>query len=120
LVIAGLTASPDPVDPRNGEVLTIGFSVNGSANVTVVIYDKQDRVIYQFPQMSVGPGISSVQWNGLTSKGTNAPPGSYIIRAVATNGTDTVNSTVEVAVANKGGNVPGRVTPKGRADRGGH
>lgn len=120
LILSGVTVSPNPFEPRNGEILTIGFNVNGPASVTVAVYDKQDRVIYQFPQINVGPGSLSIQWNGLTSKGTNTPPGSYVIHILATNGTDTVNSSVEVAVANKGGNVPVRATPKGRADKGGH
>jgi flagellar hook assembly protein FlgD len=114
LVLSGVAVSPNPVDPRNGQVLNIYYGVNRPAKVTVFIYDKQLRTVYEFPEQAVA-SASSVQWDGRTSRGTPAPPGAYVVSLVATDGQAVVSQTIEVTVTNKGGNVPGNTSPRGRA-----
>jgi sugar lactone lactonase YvrE len=113
LALSGVAARPNPVDTRNGELLTITYGVSIPSRVTVLIQDKHSRRAYQFSEQSVASG-GSVQWDGRTSWGTPAAPGTYLVTVVATDGQAVVSEAVEIEVANKGGHVPGRPTPKGR------
>jgi len=116
LALNGVAVSPNPVDLRNGQVLNISFGVNMPARVTVFIYDKQHRAVFEFPEQSV-VSVGSVQWDGRTTRGTPAPPGAYAVSLVATNGQTVVSQTLEVTVTNKGGNVPGNTSPRRRASQ---
>ena len=113
LVLAGVSAAPNPVDPRNGELLAISFSLNAAAKVTVLIYDKQLRKVYEAVNLDFGPGSGQVAWNGRTSKGTCAPPGEYVVTVIATDGITVASGSVGVSVQNKGGQTPGSGAGRG-------
>jgi len=103
IVLSGVNAAPDPYDPFHGEVLTIAFALNKAANVTVMIYDKNMRLVYEAPQQGFPAGSSSIQWNGQSNKGVPIIPGTYRITIIANDGVKLASQTVEIQILNRGG-----------------
>jgi len=115
LSLSVLTALPNPAEPRNGGPVVISGSLGRPASVTVSIRDAQGHLVRQYGPQGSEAGAFSFTWDGRTDKGTWAPPGGYRISVLAAAGPNTVCQMVDVALANKGGNVPGGSSARGRA-----
>ena len=107
--------SPNPVAPQAGETLTISVSTDQPVNMTVLIYDKFNNLIFEFPPQSIGAGQTSVQWDGKRENGTIVPPGTYRVTVIVVDGANVVSETMDLFIANKGGQVPG--SPQTPGDR---
>jgi flagellar hook assembly protein FlgD len=83
--------------------------------VSLTVVDKHGRTVYHAGPVTGQPGVLAIVWDGLTDKGTPTPPGAYVLTAVAANGSQQASRNIDLEVANQGGQVPGFVTPRGRA-----
>ncbi|NIO72474.1 MAG: hypothetical protein GTN71_26490 [Anaerolineae bacterium] len=81
-------------------ILSLGLS--RTASTTVEVLDEQDRplatLLYRRRRDS---GSHYLVWDGYDDYGRPAPPGSYIIQAVASTLTATASSAVQVNVASE-------------------
>jgi len=109
LVLSGVSAAPNPPNPRNGVPVAVSFTVNRPASIEVTITDKQGRLVKSLSGQS-SPAI----WDGQTDKGTWASPGVYSVNILARDGTGTASQTVTVMIENKGGNLPTNPGARGR------
>jgi hypothetical protein len=71
---------PNPFNPRT----TISFNLQGSANVSLIIYDEMGREIRRLIDNERGAsGEHKVLWDGKTSSGKSASSGVYYYRIVS-------------------------------------
>jgi len=108
LGVSGVTVTPNPVNPRKGKKLTVGFHVNKAAKVTILIFassssnfKKHLTTTYQSPEQALGAGASTLRWDGRTLQGTPVPPGRYLVTVIATDGVGVASQTVAFSVANE-------------------
>jgi flagellar hook assembly protein FlgD len=113
--MTSLTASPNPFIPKQGQSLRVEVGLAASAMVSLTVVDKQGRTVYHAGPVTGQQGVFAIVWDGLTDKRTPTPPGAYVLTAVAANGSQQDSHSVDLAVANQGGQLPGSVTPRGRA-----
>lgn len=89
-----------PGRPGEGEVVILSLGLSRTASTTVEVLDEQDRplatLLYRRRRDS---GDHYLVWDGYDDYGRPAPPGSYIIQAVASTLTATASSAVQVNVA---------------------
>jgi len=91
-----------PGRPEEGEVVILSLGLSRTASTTVEVLDEQDRplatLLYRRRRDS---GSHYLVWDGYDDYGRPAPPGSYIIQAVASTLTATASSAVQVNVASE-------------------
>jgi flagellar hook assembly protein FlgD len=91
-----------PSRPEEGEVVILSLGLSRTASTTVEVLDEQDRplatLLYRRRRDS---GNHYLVWDGYDDYGRPAPPGSYIIQAVASTLTATASSAVQVNVASE-------------------
>jgi flagellar hook assembly protein FlgD len=91
-----------PGRPEEGEVVILSLGLSRTASTTVEVLDEQDRplatLLYRRRRDS---GNHYLVWDGYDDYGRPAPPGSYIIQAVASTLTATASSAVQVNVASE-------------------
>jgi flagellar hook assembly protein FlgD len=91
-----------PGPPREGEVIILSLGLSRAASTTVEVLDEQDRLLttllYRRRRDS---GNHYLVWDGYDDYGRPAPPGSYVIHAVASTLTATASSAVQVNVASE-------------------
>jgi flagellar basal-body rod modification protein FlgD len=89
--------------PGGSAMLNAGGSISGAvdlpstaSDVTVNVYDTSGQLVQTVPLGTQAAGLASFQWDGLTSSGTAAAPGVYIVSANALVGgqTQAVNTLV--------------------------
>jgi flagellar hook assembly protein FlgD len=91
-----------PGRPEEGEVVILSLGLSRTASTTVEVLDEQDRplatLLYRRRRDS---GNHYLVWDGYDDYGRPAPPGSYIIQAVASTLTANASSAVQVNVASE-------------------
>jgi flagellar hook assembly protein FlgD len=91
-----------PGQPGEGEVVILSLGLSRTASTTVEVLDAQDRplatLLYRRRRDS---GNHYLVWDGYDDYGRAAPPGSYIIQAMASTLTATASSAVQVNVASE-------------------
>ncbi|MEI6500853.1 MAG: right-handed parallel beta-helix repeat-containing protein [Armatimonadota bacterium] len=70
-----------------GGVTQITVNVTSSATVHVSVLSLAGREVAVLPQRDLLQGMNTLLWNGMTSRGTTAPAGQYLVRVMA-NGQD--------------------------------
>lgn len=68
--------SPNPFNPNT----TIRYSLPNESTVTITIYDMLGKEINQLLSSIQQPGIHSVQWNGIDSRGNMMSAGIYLYK----------------------------------------
>lgn len=87
-----ITTSKDDPDQRIGGLG--GFDLAGAADqVKVRVFDANGLEVRSIDLGSVGAGVHSFGWNGLTTAGTNAVDGGYTFKVEATQGGKAVKAT---------------------------
>jgi flagellar hook assembly protein FlgD len=91
-----------PGRPEEGEVVILSLGLSRTASTTVEVLDEQDRplttLLYRRRRDS---GNHYLVWDGYDDYGRPAPPGSYIIQAVASTLTATASSAVQVNIVSE-------------------
>jgi FlgD Ig-like domain len=78
LAISGASAA------RTGRGVAVTFTLSAPAAVTVEVLNVAGRLVAQVAQERVCPaGTQQVPWSGRTSRGTSAPPGTYLMKLTA-------------------------------------
>jgi Tol biopolymer transport system component len=67
----------------NGAAVTVNLSA--AAEVQVQVLNIAGRPVAVLPEQSLPQGLSTLNWNGLTTLGTKAPAGTYLVRVTARN-----------------------------------
>lgn len=75
LTLSGLSV-PKTVSAAAG--LHVAFTLSRAASVTLQITSSNGTLVDSLPSVSLGPGPQSLTWDGTTSGGATAPPGSYL------------------------------------------
>lgn len=78
---AGLCLSATAAPTSAGAQITMQLS--SAANVQVQVLNLAGRPVALLPEQSLSPGLNTLYWNGLTTLGTKAPAGQYLVRVVA-------------------------------------
>ncbi len=58
--------------------LTVGFTLSRPAAVTLQIAAANGTAVATVPPVQLGAGAQSISWDGTTTGGLAAPPGSYV------------------------------------------
>ncbi|MFC1811006.1 FlgD immunoglobulin-like domain containing protein [Patescibacteria group bacterium] len=101
-------ASPDTIDPHQGEIMNIHYTLNTCAYVQVKVYDPSDNDAYVTTLQQYNfecEGSRSVVWDGTNSNGVIVHNGDYkiVITANNTEGDDEEVEFVEIRDDNGGG-----------------
>ncbi len=68
-------AYPNPFNPNT----TIAFTLPKTADFNITVYDLVGRKVWSHDETTQPAGYYSITWNGLTSKGSQAASGIYLI-----------------------------------------
>jgi len=82
LAVTNTKAYPNPFNPFLTDV-TLEFSINQDATVSVFIYDWAGQFVNQLNLGSLTSGAQSVLWGGQTQDGRALGNGTYLVRIVA-------------------------------------
>lgn len=82
-LLAGVTAYPNPFNPRT----TIHFANPQAGAVKIVVYDVQGRLVRSLLQDDLPRGEHTVEWDGLNEAGEPAGSGVYVARMETRSGT---------------------------------
>jgi len=66
-------------NPFNKQI-TIRYSISSTGKVTLIIYDISGRLVKTLANENMKPGFYTINWNGMTDKGTKAMVGIYFCR----------------------------------------
>jgi len=100
LAVTNATAYPNPFNPFLTDV-TLEFSLNQDASVTVFIYDWTGRFVNQIELGSLASGPHSAGWGGQTQDGRALGNGTYLCRIVATTSARQSSAVLKVVVWNE-------------------
>lgn len=98
--ISDAWAGPNPYDPTFDVSFGIHFTLDGTAAVTVKIYDMGGELVKAINRTGVN-GTNEVAWDGKTSGGTRVANGVYLAHIEATQGGTTASAVVKIAVIEK-------------------
>jgi hypothetical protein len=82
LAVTNAKAYPNPFNPFLTDV-TLEFSINQDAAVSVYVYDWAGQFVNQLDLGSLTSGAQSVLWGGQTQDGRALGNGTYLVRIVA-------------------------------------
>jgi hypothetical protein len=100
LSVADATAYPNPFNPFLTDV-TLEFSLNQDASVTIYIYDWTGRYVSQIGLGSLTSGPHSTLWGGQTEDGRALGNGTYLVRIVASTSARQSAAVLKVVVWNE-------------------
>lgn len=83
---------PNPFNPSTN----IEFSLPGTSETKLVVYDELGREIIGLVDQLIEPGTFKVMWSGINSKGELVPSGIYFYRLQATSTSDPTKSFTQV------------------------
>jgi flagellar hook assembly protein FlgD len=63
----------------------VTVNLSAAAEVQVQVLNIAGRPVAVLPEQSLPQGLSTLNWNGLTTLGTKAPAGTYLVRVTARN-----------------------------------
>ena len=85
-----LAPYPNPFNPAT--VFT--YSVNGTASLSLVLYDARGRLVRHLLSGPVSPGKYSITWDGRGDDGSRCPAGVYFARLTGSRNILTVKATL--------------------------
>jgi hypothetical protein len=100
LAVSNATAYPNPFNPFLTDV-TLAFSLNQDAAVTVYIYDWAGRFVDQLDMGALATGPHSTAWGGQTQDGRALGNGTYLVRIVASTSARQSAAVLKVVVWNE-------------------
>jgi len=75
---AGLTAAPNPFNPRT----TVSFELPTSQDITLTVHDLRGRRLDELARGHYVSGVHSLSWDGRDARGRELPSGTYLLRLV--------------------------------------
>jgi hypothetical protein len=66
-----------------GGLAAITVNLSAAASVQVQVLNIAGRPVALLPEQSLTQGLSTLNWNGMTTLGTKAPAGTYLVRVTA-------------------------------------
>lgn len=105
--LTDLNLFPNPFSPRAGEMLSISFNLTKDAKVTVLMYDKHLNLVRRLAEQGFLAGAGQMVWDGVADNGHFVQGGVYSVTVIATDGVEVASQTIQLLVANQGGQVPG-------------
>lgn len=96
--LAGLTV--DPAVVRRGSSARIAVSLARPASLTIRI-ERSGAVLRTLAKRSVDAGATTATWDGRLAGRLSAPPGTYVVRATATNQIGTAELTASLRRARR-------------------
>jgi hypothetical protein len=87
--------------PGGGRILAVDTELNKPARLTVIIYDRRNKIIHRFPEQDKKAGPCQITWNGTRSDGKLVQKGNYLMEIIATNGKEVASHTVKLGITGK-------------------
>jgi hypothetical protein len=96
----GSFVGPNPWDPLKDGNLALNIKLDGTASVTVKIYDMFGSEVTTLASGQV-MGSGAIQWNGTTSGGRRVANGVYLAHIEASKGGGSASTVLKIAVIEK-------------------
>ncbi|MEI6499744.1 MAG: right-handed parallel beta-helix repeat-containing protein [Armatimonadota bacterium] len=82
-VLAGGLLLTATANSAAGGVTQIAVNLTSAASVQVSVLNLAGREVVALPEQNLQQGLSTLLWNGSSSRGTKAPAGRYLVRVLA-------------------------------------